>query len=135
MGNFRRKLMSFMYGRYGIDELYYGLFAIWAIIAIVNMFANSLLLYVIGLAAIGYMLFRSFSKNHEKRRRENVIFLKIWKPTKNWFTYQRDKIRDRKFARYRRCKHCRVIIKLPNKKGDHTVRCPKCGERFNVRII
>ena len=29
MKNFRQKLMSFMYGRYGVDELYYGLFGLW----------------------------------------------------------------------------------------------------------
>lgn len=135
MGNFRNKLISFMYGRYGTDELYYGLFALWAVIAVVNMFVNSLILYFIGITAIVYMMFRAFSRNHEKRRRENRAFLKLWNPVKSWFILQRDKVRDRKTARYRRCKHCRVIIKLPNKKGDHTVRCPKCGERFDVHII
>ena len=135
MGNFRRKLMTFMYGRYGVDELYYGLFAIWAILAIVNMFVGSLALYFICLVSVAFMLFRSFSRDFEKRRRENRFFLKLWNPLKSWIILQKDKIRDRKNARYRRCKHCRVIIKLPNKKGDHTVRCPKCGERFDVHII
>lgn len=135
MGNFKRKLATFMYGRYGVDELYYGLFAVWAVLAIVNMFVGSVALYLICILSVGYMLFRSFSRNFEARRRENYLFLKLWKPTKSWFVLQRDKIRDRKTSRYRRCKHCRVIIKLPNKKGEHTVRCPKCGERFEVHII
>ena len=135
MGNFRNRLMTFMYGRYGIDELYYGLFALAILIAVINMFVGSLVLYLVGVILLGFMIFRSFSRKYERRRRENMMFLKVWKPIKSWFILQRDRFRDRKTARYRKCTACKAIIKLPNKKGSHSVRCPKCGERFGVRII
>lgn len=124
-----------MYGRYGIDEMYYGLLVLWLIIMIINTFVGSMVLSLLGTAVLIYSLFRFCSKKIDKRRRENAVFLKLWHPIRNWLTYQRDKFRDRKTARYRKCKHCKAILKLPNKKGKHTVNCPKCHEKFDVRIL
>lgn len=124
-----------MYGRYGTDELYIALFFFWLVLVVINAFVHSTIITLIAFAVILYSLFRSMSKNREKRIRENQIFLKLWRPVKNWFSYQHDRFRDRKTARYRKCKHCRVIIKLPNKRGRHTVVCPKCREKFDVHIL
>ena len=134
MNNFKQKLIQFMIGRYGMDEMYIGLVAVWFFLTVVNSFVQSTLLSLLGTAVLIFGLYRFMSRNHAKRRRENEWFLRIWRPVKNWLTFQRDRFRDRKTARYRKCRHCKAIIKLPNKKGKHTVRCPKCGERFDVRI-
>lgn len=123
-----------MVGRYGMDEMYIGLLVLWMLITVVNGFVRSVFLNIAAFAVLVFGLYRFMSRKHDKRRRENEVFLKMWKPLKGWFTLQRDRFRDRKTARYRKCKHCRAIIKLPNKKGKHTVRCPKCGELFDVRI-
>lgn len=134
MNNFKQKLIQFMLGRYGMDEMYFGLVAIWFLLTVVNSFVQSTLLSLLGTAVLIWGLYRFMSRNHAKRRAENEVFLKLWRPVKNWLTFQRDRFRDRKTARYRKCTHCKAIIKLPYKKGKHTVRCPKCGERFDVRI-
>ena len=134
MNNFKQKLIRFMIGRYGMDEMYFGLVAVWFLLTVVNSFVQSTLLSLLGTAVLFYGLWRFMSRNHAKRRAENEQFLKLWRPVKNWLTFQRDRFRDRKTARYRKCKYCKAIIKLPNQKGKHTVRCPKCGERFDVRI-
>ncbi len=123
-----------MYGRYGIDEMYYGLFALWTALLLLNMFLNSAIVSVLSSAVVIYMLYRSMSKNHAKRRAENSKFLSLWRPVKKWFMFQRDKFRDRKNYRYRKCTHCKAIVKLPNRKGKHSVICPKCRERFDVKI-
>lgn len=135
MKNFKQKLIYFMYGRYGIDEMYYGLFALWIILVAVNMFVRSYIIYLIETAVIIYSLWRVMSKKKDKRRRENEAFLKLWNPVKSWFILQKDRIRDIKSSRYRKCPKCHAIIKLPNKRGKHTTHCPKCGERFDVRIL
>ena len=134
MNNFKQKLIRFMLGRYGMDEMYFGLFGVWFILTMVNGFVKSVILSTLSAAALIWALWRFLSRNHAKRRAENEKFLKLWRPVKNWLTFQRDRFRDRKTARYRKCRHCKAIIKLPYKKGKHTVRCPKCGERFDVRI-
>ena len=134
MNNFKQKMIRFMLGRYGMDEMYFGLFGVWFILTMVNGFVKSVILSTLSAAALIWALWRFLSRNHAKRRAENEKFLKLWRPVKNWLTFQRDRFRDRKTARYRKCKHCKAIIRLPNQKGKHTVRCPKCGERFDVRI-
>lgn len=35
---------------------------------------------------------------------------------------------------YRICPSCKANIRLPKKKGTHTVRCPRCGVLFEVKI-
>ena len=134
MNKLRTKFIRFMYGRYGVDQLYYALFAVWGVTALINCFVNSVILSIPGTALAVWMIWRSLSRNIQKRRAENEKFLVLWKPVKSWLILQRDRIRDRKTARYRRCSHCRAIVKLPVKKGKHTVVCPRCRERFDVRI-
>ncbi len=134
MNKFTQKIVRFMMGRYGMDELYIGLLVGYILVMFVNAFAKSFLLNVLGTAMLVWGLYRFLSKKHDARRKENEVFLKLWRPVRNWLTYCRDRIRDRKTARYRKCKHCKAIVKLPVKKGKHTVVCPKCGKRFDVRI-
>ncbi|MBQ8187309.1 MAG: hypothetical protein IJX93_04150 [Clostridia bacterium] len=134
MNNFKAKFIRFMYGRYGVDQLYYALFIAWGVIAVINCFADSLLLSILGTALVVWMFWRSMSRNLVKRRAENEKFLTFWKPVKSWLILQRDRIRDRKTARYRTCTHCKAIVKLPVKKGKHTVVCPRCKGRFDVKI-
>ena len=35
-------------------------------------------------------------------------------------------------ARY--CPHCKAQIKLPRKKGKHVVKCPRCRQRFDIKV-
>ncbi|MBQ7600518.1 MAG: hypothetical protein IJU57_07610 [Clostridia bacterium] len=135
MGNFRDKLVRFLYGRYGTDHLYYFMFAIWIIISVAGLIVRHPVFYVISIVIMLLMIFRSMSKNIEARRKENAFFLKFFNPVKREILLLKDRIRDIKTARYRKCRHCKALIKLPKVTGRHTVKCPKCGGKFDVRII
>ncbi len=135
MQSFRQKLAQFFYGRYGIDQLYYGLLGLYVVLFILQMIVRWELLTILTTVVIVYALFRCLSKNHAARRRENQVFLRIWRPIKTELNLTRDRFRDRKAACYRHCAHCHAILKLPKKKGKHTVICPKCGKRFGVHIL
>lgn len=135
MNNFRNRIVSFMFGRYGMDTLGYFLLALYGICCLINAFAHSFLFSLFIFCIVILIFFRTLSKNTEKRRAENQLFCKIWNPVKIEFKLLYDRFRDRKTNRYRKCKHCKAVIKLPNKKGDHTVRCPKCGNTFPVKIL
>ncbi len=135
MNRLRNKLISFMYGRYGVDELYIFLLVLYFALFILNCFLSSIVINAISLVALFFAIFRSMSKNYPKRRRENELFLKLYRPIKSEAILLKDRIKDFRTARYRKCPHCRITIKLPNKKGKHTVVCPKCRERMNVNIV
>ena len=138
MNNIREKLYRFMYGRYGGDRLNKVL--LWVYVGfvlagmIVFLFSDKYLAakiayYVIealGIALIFFVFYRMFSRDIAKRRRENEGFFGFFKLMKN-------KRRDRKTHVYRKCPKCRAVLRLPKAKGKHTVVCPRCHERFEVR--
>lgn len=132
--NFRYKLMQFMSGRNGIDNLFYVLFAVAVVISIVNFFANSLILQIIIWIILGYAFFRVLSRNIEARRLENQAFNRaIMK-----FREKRNVHRQRKADYthiYKKCPGCRAVLRLPRRKGKHTTVCPKCSQKFKVYVF
>ncbi len=140
MGNFNRrpslreKITSFMVGRYGVDRLYYFLLALCFIIIVINLFANSLILSLIESAVLIYAFYRVLSRNIYKRQQENEKFIKIIEKPKGFINLQKCKKRDKKTHVYRKCPSCKNNLRLPKQKGEHTVVCPCCKHRFDVRI-
>ena len=119
-----------MYGRYGSDELnmallgtalvlsilnsiFSAVFRFWAPMGIVTLVVSAVIY-----ALLIYGLFRIFSRNIYKRRRENRRFLNLW-----------NRLRDRSH-RYFRCPQCRQTVRVPKNRGKINIRCPKCGEKF-----
>ena len=48
------------------------------------------------------------------------------------FDYKKKKYKDRNTHMYKKCPKCKQKIRLPLKKGKHTVKCPNCGNKFDV---
>lgn len=135
MRNFKEKLIRFMYGRYGTDQLYYALLILCFVFLLVNAFVRIVLLDIIAWAILILMIYRTFSRNIYKRQSENRKFLKIWNPIKSKFSLLTYRIKEIKTHRYRKCSNCKAVIRLPLRKGKHIVNCPRCHEDFNVHIV
>ena len=132
--SFRDKLLRFMYGRYGNDQLNNALLVLYLILAVVDIFVPTFAISILMVAIIITVFVRMLSRNVYRRRTENEKFLKVWRPISSWIKFQRDKFRDRKTHAYRKCPDCKAILRLPRKPGSHTVSCPKCKKRFDVKI-
>lgn len=136
---FMQKIQQFMYGRNGFDSYSFFLFITALVISTANFFVwnywASLVIYVLQLLVLGYATFRILSKNIYKRAAENRRFQKIWNAVKNFFILQKNRIKDIKTHRYRKCKYCKATLRLKRKRGKHTVRCPKCRGEFKVNIV
>lgn len=133
----RERVWKFMQGRNGPDALYSFLMIVCIILIVACMFLRGiaeLIVSFVYLSVMFYAIFRLFSKNLYKRRKENADFLRFVKNFKGFFRLQRDRIRDRKTHVYRRCKACKSVIRLPKKPGKHRVCCPCCSHRFDVYI-
>ena len=84
-------LSRFMYGRNGSDQLGWASIILLLVLNTVNLFLRSsssdtvyMLLTTADLVLMVWILFRMFSRNLPKRRRENAWFLaKIVNPVKN----------------------------------------------------
>lgn len=133
MNKFINKIQRFLNGRYGPDELYKFMLIICLIIIIVNMFVNSVILRVLELIVFGVSLYRFLSKKKSKRSKENKKYLEIVGKIRGYFDYQKKKYKDRNTHMYKKCPKCRQKLRLPLKKGIHTVKCPSCKEKFEVK--
>ena len=121
---------QFMYGRYGSDELNMALLAAALVLSVLNsifsavfrghaaMSVVTLCVSVVIYALLIYGIFRIFSRNIYKRRRENRKFLNFW-----------NRLRDREH-RYFNCPQCKQTVRVPKNRGKINIRCPKCGEKF-----
>ncbi len=129
---FRERVARFMAGRYGVDQLSKALLWVYLACVVAAIFFEPF--YFAALAVLVWMFFRVFSRSIYKRQLENQKYLRFSGKIKGWFSLQKKKLAERKTHRYRTCPHCKATLRLPNKKGKHTVCCPKCKKDFEVRI-
>lgn len=135
MGSFRERLIRFMYGRYGTDQLNTALLVIYFLLLLINIFISNIILPIFMWVVLVYSLFRSLSRNIYARQKENMFFLKLWRPVKSSLALSLRRLMEIRTNRFRRCTNCRIILRLPRRTGKHTVRCPRCKQRFSVRIF
>ena len=154
MNNFRMKYAEFMRGRNGTDELYLATIAVYLLLIVINVFVRSRILSAVAWVVFILALFRFFSKDTYRRQAENQKFLQIVDKIKN-FSFKRDpyevkpkkknklkkkidafkmRFRDRKTHVFKKCPGCGAVIRLPKRKGEHTVCCPRCSKDFKVKI-
>lgn len=138
MRNLLYKFSEFMQGRYGSDELNITLIVLSVIISIVSRFVFNLpvriILGVVSLGLLGLAVFRFLSTNIYARSAENRKFKPAFKAVTGWFSLTYKKLRDGRTHRYCKCPACKAQLRVKNVKGTHTVRCPKCGNRFEKTI-
>jgi len=122
MDKIRQFLYKFMQGRYGTDELGKTILIVSVILYIVYAMTGWGILYSLAFAGTVYTLFRSLSKDINKRYMENQRFLKRLNLNKVKFDQRKD-------YKIFRCKNCGRNIRVPRKKGKIEVTCPVCGNK------
>lgn len=113
----RQKLINFMQGRYGSDELNICLIVLAAVFSLLSplwsMFSS------LSMVCIIYALFRMLSKNIYQRRRENAVITP-------YISFIRAKIKNKGKSRIYLCNKCKRTLRVPRGKGKITINCP-CG--------
>ena len=132
----QNKLIKFMQGRYGIDELYKFLFILYIISFTINIFLNSLLLEIIGLIIVLFTFYRVFSKNIYKRSKENQEYMKLKKQIIKPFQNIKRDIKDKDHI-YKKCPKCKTVLKLPipYERGIKRTTCPKCKNKMTFLVL
>lgn len=131
--NFRYKLMQFMIGRYGIDELFRGLFVAAALLSVINLFASNIILQLVVYLIVVFAFYRVLSRNFEARRKENSFYkdkINFLKRKKEFY----NQVKADKCHIYKKCPSCKAILRLPRRIGVHKTVCPKCGKGFTVKV-
>lgn len=130
---FRQRLAGFLAGRNGPDTIYN--VCIWSslVLAVLGMFWDSLLFSLLYLGLFGYAIFRFFSRNVAKRRAENQAFRNFFGRFRRNSQMRKKQKADKEHV-YKVCPLCKAQLRLPYKKGEHTVCCPRCKGEFSVKI-
>ena len=110
----------------GFDELGRDVFLLSFFLSFIDLFIKSSLLSWISMFTYFYFLFRVFSTNKGKRRKENQDYLRMRWQMKNRF-------QERKTYKYLKCPGCGQKLRVPRKQGKIEVHCPKCDARFDAR--
>lgn len=118
----RWKMIQFMQGRNGMDDLAKAVFGVSIACYIVYIFTRFQPLYLLALVGLAYYIFRIYSKNIWKRREENQKFL-------SWINVTKNRQAMKKNYKIFKCKGCGQKIRVPRGKGKIEVTCPKCGAK------
>lgn len=129
---FGDRYIKFMKDRYGIDELYKFLLLICFVLLVINTFISNNVIRLFEVLLIVIIFYRYMSKNIKLRKKENDKYLEIKDKIIKLFDYNKKKYKDRNTHMYKKCPKCKQKIRLPLKKGKHTVKCPNCGNKFDV---
>ncbi len=129
----RARLERFMYGRYGNDDLNRFMFITALVLCMISMFGRWTLLYSIGLVVLVFTIIRMLSRNVEKRRDENLAFLRLRSKPIRFAGKIRSRVSQSKTHRFYRCPSCRQSLRVPKGKGRIIISCPKCRASFEKR--
>ena len=133
---YREKYYNLMTDRYANwDRLNKDMIVLCVALNFLNLFIRSHILALIAALFFFAPVFRVFSKNIDRREDENTKYFQKRKAFMEWLKIMYKRIAEIKTHRYYRCKNCDAYIRVPYKKGSHTIDCPKCGKEFKVKML
>lgn len=118
-------LRSFMAGRYGTDRLNMVILCTGLAASLLSSILRGsvvgLIAWAVSYGLMIWAIWRSLSRNINKRYQENRCFMRML-----------DQVKDRQ-NRYFVCPRCRQTVRVPRHKGKIAITCPRCRERFERR--
>ncbi|NCB91202.1 MAG: hypothetical protein EOM40_01320 [Clostridia bacterium] len=133
MNQFREKVMRFMQGRYGMDDMGRFLMIVILVCMVLSVVFQSGTLNILVVAGIVYEYYRMLSRNIAARYEENQKFLGLKSRlfSKGAPTFQRRAADP--VNRVFKCPTCGQKVRVPKGKGKISIHCPKCNSDFVKR--
>ena len=136
----KERLRKFMVGRYGADEMNRFLTICGWVLLLAGFVLSSIqrnatqilgsLMVTFSWALLIWSIFRTLSKNTQKRASENYQYFVYKNKVVSWWKQRKLRWQDRKVHRYFRCPQCRATVRVPKGKGKIRITCPHCKNQF-----
>lgn len=122
------KMQIWMYGRYGYDVLGKVLSVMALVCVVLSPFIP--LLNPIAIILMIWTMFRTYSRNIEKRRKERNAYLSFIGKIKQGLNRRKNMWKERKTHRYFKCPQCKAYLRVSKGKGKIEITCPKCRNKI-----
>ncbi|MDO4536785.1 MAG: zinc ribbon domain-containing protein [Coriobacteriales bacterium] len=132
-GDFERKLVQFMAGRNGTDELGTCVLLLAFVLVIINLFVSNIVLSIIALVLMVYAWWRTMSRNLEARENENGVFCEYLGPLRPWIRNPPAAFAEARAYKHLKCPNCGQRVRVPRGKGKIRINCPQCHEKFEAK--
>lgn len=140
----KQSLRSFMAGRNGADNLSMALLWTGLTLYLLGSIVGSIqvsvifpllgmLLNLLGFAAYVFCIFRTFSRNLDKRRAENRRYVTMAEKKKTERRQAKVRFQNRKTYKYFKCPGCKAWLRLSRGKGVVTITCSRCHTSFTQK--
>ncbi|SFK39147.1 hypothetical protein SAMN04488569_102910 [Marinilactibacillus piezotolerans] len=127
---FIQKMMFYMNGRYGMDELSKVLMVVGLITNILSSFFGGWFLQILGVAFIAYAVLRVLSKEKANRYKEFTRYIKLKQKIVSTIQRLRNKQAQHKVYKYYKCGACKQKVRVPRGRGKVRITCPSCQNQF-----
>ncbi len=121
---------KFMQGRAGGDHLSIFLLVLSLVLTVLGRITGFFMMESLSYLPLGLGIYRMFSKNLLRRRRENYQFMMKIRPLYKKGHRLLTRMRRSKNHKLMPCTSCKAMLRVPKNKGKVRVTCPHCKTRF-----
>jgi hypothetical protein len=129
----RQKLMQFMAGRNGNDELIRFLLAVDMVLILLSViFSRGVgrILAPIALVLLGFTYYRMLSRDLIRRSDENARYFRLRERFLGMIRVRKEQWVQRKDYKFFVCPACKATLRVPKGRGKIKIVCRKCGNSF-----
>ena len=110
---------NFMTGRYGGDQLSIFLVIISLLLSLTGQFAESAFLFALSHIPLFVAIYRTFSRDIQKRSMENYKFAILFSPLYSKIKTTEKRIKDAKIYKYFNCVTCKTTLRVPRVRKNY----------------
>ena len=123
----RERLIRFMAGRYGSDQLSRFTMAVALVFMVLYMITKQPVIYYVTMILLILNICRIFSRNIQARYAENTRYLAL---RSRFMGFIRGTSRGDATHRIYKCPQCKQKVRVPRGRGRIAITCPKCRHEF-----
>ena len=125
-----QKLLFYMNGRYGYDELSKFLLVVGLLFGVLSNFFFWYILSVLGIALVAFGVLRVLSKEKTNRLKELRTYLKLKNNLITRYVKLKNRWVQRKVYKVTTCPECKQKVRVPRKNKKIRITCPACKTKF-----